>query len=126
MANKVLQNFTKICAINKPRAILCRGNRGAMTELMEALKLNRKVHMAGDFTTMINEVEACVSLMEGRRLRPPEFQVFRDWNELVEHSETEVGAELATLFKRYSTFDRLRLCYPPSRLSITSGRKMQI
>lgn len=114
MANKVLQNFlgeknfkivgspmveSKICVINKPRAILCRGNRGAMTELMEALKLNRKVHMAGDVTTMINEVEACVSLMEGRRPRSPEFQVFRDWNELVEYSETEVGAELATLVK---------------------------
>ena len=58
--------------------------------------------MAGDVTTMINEVEACVSLMEGRRPRSPEFQVFRDWNELVEYSETEVGAELATLVKLLS------------------------
>lgn len=114
MANKVLENFlkeksfrivgspmveSKICVVNEPKAILCRGNRGAMTELMEALKLQKRVHMAGDVSTMITEVEACVSLMEGRRPRSPEFQMFRDWNELVEYSETEVGAELATLVK---------------------------
>ena len=124
MANKVLQNFlgeksfkivgspmvdSRICVVKDPKAILCRGNRGAMTELMEALKLQKKVHMAGDVSTMITEVEACVSLMEGRRPRSPEFQMFRDWNELVEYSETEVGAELATLV-------RLILLWPPHDL----------
>ncbi|MBD8681281.1 MULTISPECIES: 3'-5' exonuclease [Pseudomonas] len=124
MANKVLHNFlgeksfkivgspmvdSRICVIDNPKAILCRGNRGAMTELMEALKLKKRVHMAGDVSTMINEVEACVSLMEGRRPRLPEFQMFRDWNELVEYSETEVGAELATLV-------RLILLWPAQHL----------
>lgn len=124
MANKVLENFlgeksfkivgspmvdSKICVIDNPKAILCRGNRGAMTELMEALKRKKKVHMAGDVSTMISEVEACVSLMEGRRPRSPEFQMFRDWNELVEYSETEVGAELATLV-------RLILLWPAQQL----------
>lgn len=40
-----------------------------------------------------------MSLMEGRQPRSPELLVFKDWNELVEYSETEVGAELATLVR---------------------------
>jgi hypothetical protein len=114
MANKVLENFlgersfkivgspmveSRLCEVPNPKAILCRGNRGAVGELMAALKSGKRVSMAGDVTSMIMEVEACVTLMEGRRPMLAEFQAFNNWNELIEYSESEVGAELATLVK---------------------------
>lgn len=114
MANRVLEHFlgeksfrivgssmveSKLCEVENPRMILCRGNRGAMKELMEALRLNKRVHMAGDISNMITEVEACVSLMKGQRPRRPDFQMFNNWKELLEYSESEAGAELQTLVK---------------------------
>ena len=66
MTNAVLENFlgektfkivgspmvdSRLCEVLNPKAILCRGNRGALSELMDALKLGKKVHMAGDVTT---------------------------------------------------------------------------
>lgn len=114
LANKVLENFlgepkfrivgspmveSKLCEVENPKMILCRGNRGAMKELMEALRLKKRVHMAGDISTMIAEVESCVSIMNGRRPRLPDFQMFNTWNEVLEYSETEAGAELQTLVK---------------------------
>lgn len=114
IANKVLENFlgessfrivgspmveSRLCEIDNPKMILCRGNRGAMKELMEALRLKKRVHMAGDISTMIAEVESCVSLMNGRRPRLADFQMFKNWNELLEYSESEAGAELQTLVK---------------------------
>ena len=71
MANKVLQNFlgeksfeivgsplveSRICVVDAPKAILCRGNRGAMTELMEALNRKKRVHIACDVSTIITEL----------------------------------------------------------------------
>lgn len=103
MANAVLENFlwentfkivgspmvdSRLCEVPNPKAILCRGNRGALSELMDALKMGKKVHMAGDVTTLINEVESCVSLMKGKRPRSPEFQMLQRWRELLEYSET--------------------------------------
>jgi superfamily I DNA/RNA helicase len=114
LANLVLTNFlnesdfkivgspmveSKLEEIENPKAILCRSNRGAMNELMMALKQKKKVHLSSDVSPMIMDIEACQSLMRGTRPRSPEFQSFRDWNELVEYSETEVGADLAPLVK---------------------------
>jgi hypothetical protein len=136
LANAVLENFlgektfkivgspmveSKLCEIQNPKAILCRGNRGALSELMGALKQGKKVHMAGDVTTLIIEVESCVALMQGKRPRSPEFQMFQSWFELLEYSETEVGAELATLVK-------LLDLWPPSQLlaALNSVQKVQV
>lgn len=114
MANLVLANFlndrtfkivgspmveSRLEEIANPKAILCRSNRGAMNELMMALKLKKKVHMSSDVSPLIVEIESCQHLMKGTRPRSPEFQSFKDWNDLVDYSETEVGAELAPLVK---------------------------
>jgi len=126
IANRVLQNFlgetsfkivgspmveSRLCEVPNPKAILCRGNKGALSELMDALKLGKKVHMAGDVSTLITEVESCISLMQHRRPRSPDFQMFDNWNELIDYSETEVGAELATLVKLIET-------WPPQELLV--------
>jgi len=117
MANLVLANFlkdssfkivgsplveSKLQEIRDPKAILCRSNRGAMNELMMALKLKKRVHMSSDVSPLIVESESCQHLMRGTRPRSPEFQSFKDWNDLVDYSQTEVGAELAPLVKLLS------------------------
>jgi superfamily I DNA/RNA helicase len=117
LANLVLTNFlnesdfkivgspmveSKLEEIENPKAILCRSNRGAMNELMMALKQNKKVHLSSDVSPMIMDIEACQSLMRGTRPRSPEFQSFKDWNDMVDYSETEVGADLAPLVKLLS------------------------
>lgn len=114
MANRVLEHFlgeksfrivgssmveSQLCEVSNPKMILCRGNRGAMKELMEALREGKRVHMAGDVSNMITEVEACMSLMKGQRPKRPDFQMFNTWNELIEYSESEAGAELQALVK---------------------------
>lgn len=117
MANLVLANFSndssfkivgsplvdsKLHEIRDPKAILCRTNRGAMNELMLALKLKKRVHMSNDVTPLIIEIDSCQHLMRGTRPRSPEFQSFKDWNDLADYSQTEVDAELAPLVKLMS------------------------
>lgn len=114
MANVVLRNFLEeknfsivgspsvqstIGVYKNPKAILCRTNRTAISELMKALSDGLRVHMAGGVSDLILEVESAEALMQGRRPRSPALQVFKTWNQLVEYSETEAGADLAPLVK---------------------------
>lgn len=114
MANCVLRNFlgeedfsvvgspnvdSVIGRIEHPTAYLCRTNRSAVSELMRALDLRKRVHITGGVEDLIYDIESADALMTGRRPRSPAFQVFKDWNELVEYSESPAGGDMKPLVK---------------------------
>lgn len=114
LANSVLRNFlderefsvvgsphvdSVIGRIDNPTAYLCRTNRSAVSELMRALDRRKRVHITGGVEDLIMEIESADALMTGRRPRHPAFQVFNDWNELVEYSESPAGNDMKPLIK---------------------------
>ena len=114
LANSVLRNFlgehefsvvgsplvdSVIGRIANPTAYLCRTNRSAVSELMRALDMRKRVHITGGVEDLIMEIESADALMTGRRPRSAAFQVFKDWNELVEYSESPAGNDMKPLVK---------------------------
>lgn len=114
LANSVLRNFLNehefsvvgsprvnsiIQQMDNPTAYLCRTNRSAVSELMRALDRRKRVHITGGVEDLIMEIESADALMTGRRPRSAAFQVFKDWNELVEYSESPAGNDMKPLIK---------------------------
>lgn len=114
LANCVLRNFlgekdfsligssnvrSQIRPVSKPSAFICRTNRSAVAELMRAMSKNTLVYVEGGVQELLYEIESADALMNGRRPRSPAFQVFPDWNTLVEYSESPAGGELKPLIK---------------------------
>ncbi len=114
MANIVLRNFLNehsfamvgspnVDSVIKyepnPTAFLCRTNRSAVSEMMKALGQGKRVHMTGGVGDLISDIENAEALKNNQRPRSPAFQVFDSWYDLVEYSESEVGADLAPLVK---------------------------
>lgn len=114
LANSVLRNFLgehEFSVVGSPRvnsiiqpmcnptAYLCRTNRSAVAELMRALNQRKRVHITGGVEDLIMDIESADALMTGRRPRSAAFQVFDDWNALVEYSESPAGNDMKPLIK---------------------------
>lgn len=84
-------------AVESPKAILCRTNATCVGEALEALKAGKKVALAGGkkkVGPLVTFIEGAEELMDGGKTKHPELVAFRSWEEVVQHSKDEDGADL--------------------------------
>ena len=73
--------------------------------LLDYLSAGYKVHVIGGTAQMIALIEGAKSLMENKRTSVPELAAFRNWDELVAHSESDSGSDLSVLVNLLKKFD---------------------
>ncbi|WP_455430932.1 3'-5' exonuclease [Streptomyces bottropensis] len=73
--------------LDRPDAVLCRTNIGAMTEVMRLLADGRRVALARGAQALAALAIAARDLKEGRPTAHPELVLFSSWGELQEYAE---------------------------------------
>jgi AAA domain/UvrD-like helicase C-terminal domain len=80
------------------RAILCRTNGGAMTEILALLSSARRVALVGDGKPLQELATAARDLQNGRRTTHPELMLFSSWGEVRDYAEYDpTGRDLQPL-----------------------------
>ncbi len=85
---------TKIAAYGQTETTLCRTNAGVVTVVLDALARNRKPHVVGGVGDLMRMLEDVGRLKRAIPADSAEFFGFRDWDEVVEFSESEEGESL--------------------------------
>ncbi|MEV6781194.1 UvrD-helicase domain-containing protein [Streptomyces sp. NPDC051098] len=86
---------TELAPVDRPDAVLCRTNIGAMTEVMAHLGAGYRVGLAGGGEGLRSLATAARDLKEGARTWHPELLLFASWGELQEYAEHDPsGADL--------------------------------
>lgn len=81
--------------VERPDAILCRTNGGAMAEILALLGLGRRVALVGRGDTLSELALAARDLKSGRRTSHPELLLFSTWGEVQDYTENDPdGREL--------------------------------
>lgn len=83
--------------LERPSAVLCRTNAGAMAEAMRYLTNGQRVAVVGGTKALMDLAFAAGSLMAGEPCRHPELIAFKNWKELVTFSEEPGGGDLKPL-----------------------------
>ncbi|MCX4630918.1 UvrD-helicase domain-containing protein [Streptomyces sp. NBC_01443] len=78
---------TRLERVEKPEAILCRSNVGAMLEVMRLLEDGRRVALVGGGEALSALARAARDLKAGKRSTHPELILFDSWGELQEYAE---------------------------------------
>jgi hypothetical protein len=73
--------------VDKPDAILCRTNGGAMAEILTLLGAGRRVALVGRGETLASLALAAQDLKNGRRTTHPELLLFSSWGEVQDYAE---------------------------------------
>jgi hypothetical protein len=73
--------------VERPDAILCRTNGGAMAEILTLLDLGRRVALVGRGDTLSDLALAARDLKSGRRTSHPELLLFSTWGEVQDYAE---------------------------------------
>ena len=82
----------------RPRAILCRTNGGAMTEILTQLGDRRRVALVGDGKPLHDLANAARDLKQGRRTSHPELMLFATWGEVQDYAQYDpTGRDLQPL-----------------------------
>ena len=91
---------------NIGRAVLCRTNAVAVAELMRHVKAGHDVELVGgpDMLRIMKDLQA---LQEGRPRG--QFALFRSFQDLARHAETESGQQLRVLVKLVQEYDIERI-----------------
>jgi hypothetical protein len=92
-------SFVSKEAIEDPDVIICRTNSGVISNVFKYLEMGKAVYVQGGVMMMINMLKGAGDLMNGKRTYVPDLALFSTWNEVVECSETESGADLRTTVK---------------------------
>ncbi|MGB4498562.1 MAG: ATP-binding domain-containing protein [Methylococcaceae bacterium] len=85
--------------LETPKAIICRTNFGLVEQIIIAMGAKRSVYVNGGTRDLVTLLRGAEDLIAGRETYVRELAIFSSWEELVEHSETECGAELKPLVK---------------------------
>ncbi|HEV2779636.1 MAG TPA: UvrD-helicase domain-containing protein [Actinophytocola sp.] len=81
--------------VERPDAILCRTNGGAMAEILTLLSMGRRVALVGRGDTLSELALAARDLKSGRRTSHPELLLFATWGEVQDYAENDPdGREL--------------------------------
>lgn len=88
-----------LTTLETPRAIICRTNFGLVEQVIIAMENNRSVYVNGGTRDLVALLRGAEDLLAGKETYVRELAIFSSWDELVEHSETEYGAELKPLVK---------------------------
>lgn len=85
---------TKIAAAGRTGTILCRTNAGVVTVVIDALAENRRPHVVGGVSELINLLEDVSRLKRSLPADCPEFFGFNDWGEVVDFAKSDEGESL--------------------------------
>ncbi len=78
---------TTVGGLDRPDAVLCRTNIGAMTEVMRLLAHGRRVALTRGAQALTALALAARDLKDGRPTTHPELVLFTSWGELQEYAE---------------------------------------
>lgn len=93
---------SRVCAPNegRPDAILCRGNARAVSEVMDGVKLGRRVALVGGGDQIRKLAEAAQQLQQGRGCGHPDLMAFDSWGALQDYVEHDTGGSDLRTFVR--------------------------
>ncbi|MFI1415634.1 UvrD-helicase domain-containing protein [Streptomyces sp. NPDC020707] len=77
---------TEVGPMQRPDAVLCRTNIGAMTEVMQLLAAGRRVALTRGGSQLASLALAARALKNGRRTSHPELVLFPSWGELQDYA----------------------------------------
>jgi hypothetical protein len=84
---------------NGPQAVLCRGNAGVVREAVEALDAGLTTTVVGGVGDAVWMLSAAFQLYQGHRPNHPEIGLFKDWEEMIEFSESDEGGSLRPIIR---------------------------
>lgn len=86
--------------VERPQAILCRSNSGAMAQVMQASVQERSVALVGGGDEIARLAQAAQDLLAGRPTDHPELVAFTSWDQVREHAAMdESSGSLQVLVK---------------------------
>lgn len=92
---------SRLEALDRPDAVLCRTNGEAMSQAMAAMDKGVRVALVGGGTTIKKMAEAARDLQAGRHTDHPELFAFNSWAEVQDYVESEEdGARDLKVFVR--------------------------
>ncbi|GIE30001.1 DNA helicase [Actinoplanes italicus] len=72
--------------LDRPDAVLCRSNAGAIGQLVAAVSAGRRAALVGGGTELVRLAEAAMDLMSGKGTAHPELIAFSTWDQVEEHA----------------------------------------
>ncbi|MGW6498568.1 UvrD-helicase domain-containing protein [Nonomuraea angiospora] len=91
---------SRLDRVDRPGAVLCRTNAGALGQAMAAIAVGLRPALVGGGNDIRNLARACQDLQNGRTTEHPELMAFKSWDEVREYAEHDAGgADLKTLVK---------------------------
>lgn len=84
---------------NTRKMLICRTNSTLFKEMMDALANNRSPYLVKDAENLHNIVQGVMALKSGKAAECDELAVFSNWEELKEHSESEVGKDFQPMIR---------------------------
>jgi hypothetical protein len=87
-----------VAPLDRPDAVLCRSNAGALARIMREIHNGTRVALVGGGKDIQALAYAAVSLMEGRGTDHPELMAFRTWHEVQDYAANDsAGSDLRVL-----------------------------
>ena len=100
---------SQLTSLPHPEAILCRTNGNLIDTLIKHLGQNKRVAVAGGCGEIISLLRAAQELQETGKTNHSALMLFNNWQDVVDFSTTDVGADLALLVKLIDQFSPERL-----------------
>lgn len=93
-----------ILRCTRPSAILCRTNAGVIEQHLKALEADLKPHVIGGNDEILRLLKGVAQLKMHLPVDLPEFFGFKDWQDVVEFSQTEEGVHLAMIVRLVESY----------------------
>lgn len=77
---------TELGPVQRPDAVLCRTNVGAMAQVMQLMTAGFRVALVGGGQSLNSLAQAAKDLKEGRRTHHPELVLFTTWGDLQDYA----------------------------------------
>ncbi|MFJ8955303.1 UvrD-helicase domain-containing protein [Streptomyces sp. NPDC102381] len=77
---------TELGPVQRPDAVLCRTNVGAMAQVMQLMSAGFRVALVGGGQSLSTLAQAAKDLKEGRRTHHPELVLFTTWGDLQDYA----------------------------------------
>lgn len=96
--------YSELTTLTNPQAILCRTNGVLIETLIEHLNQNKQVAVAGGCGEIIGLLRAAQELRDTGKTNHSTLMLFKNWQEVIEFSKTDMGADLALLVNLIDQF----------------------
>ncbi len=128
MANKIIQayypfNFNYIpfkgnsqvesrlsySPLANPDCIICRTNKGVITETINMLKQSKSVHILGGTQALSYLINSISQLKEQGQSNHPDLFLFKNYIDLKEYADSPMGGDLKPVIKLLESYGKQRL-----------------